>query len=468
MTTSYRSRLGTAPEEGMKSPCVASTTGDITLSGEQTIDGKAVVDGNRVLVRSQTDATENGIYDASTGAWSRSTDWNANDDVINGQIVPDANSLIQYQVSFSGTFNIDTTSVAFSGWFGDTNYFGAAGGAADVMTVILATTLTAYTDGVEMGVRAIGANTVTTPTIAPDGLAAKTIVKHGNQALLVGDIPRADYEMILRYNLANDNVELLNPSLERITTNATNIANHIADTDDAHDASAISNTPAGAIAATDVQGAINELDGDKAKLAGDSGQDFSAKNISIGSALKSWGADFKVSGISNAKVEYVNTVTKETGTAHWCYHNGTNWVYVDSVNDARRCYVLAGEKYEPYAASGVADATITWDDFHHNEGWIAPTLLNSWVNYGTPFDDVLYKKDADGSVTIKGLVRFGTLNTTVFTLPAGYRPAKTLLIDQHENNAYGQIAITNAGLVSQDTGISTLSLSLNHTFKADQ
>jgi hypothetical protein len=42
----------------------------------------------------------------------------------------------------------------------------------------------------------------------------------------------------------------------------TNLDNHINDTTDAHDASAISNVPAGSIAATDVQAAINELDTD--------------------------------------------------------------------------------------------------------------------------------------------------------------------------------------------------------------
>ena len=42
---------------------------------------------------------------------------------------------------------------------------------------------------------------------------------------------------------------------------------HINDTSDAHDASAISNVPAGTIAATTVQAAINELDSEKAALA---------------------------------------------------------------------------------------------------------------------------------------------------------------------------------------------------------
>ena len=43
---------------------------------------------------------------------------------------------------------------------------------------------------------------------------------------------------------------------------ASDLANHVGDAADAHSASAITNTPAGTIAATNVQTAINELDGD--------------------------------------------------------------------------------------------------------------------------------------------------------------------------------------------------------------
>lgn len=48
-----------------------------------------------------------------------------------------------------------------------------------------------------------------------------------------------------------------------VDTVTTGLADHLADTTDAHDASAISNIAAGGIAATDVQGAINELDTEK-------------------------------------------------------------------------------------------------------------------------------------------------------------------------------------------------------------
>jgi hypothetical protein len=62
---------------------------------------------------------------------------------------------------------------------------------------------------------------------------------------------------------AIDEVESrLDTAETNITTNASNLTNHLNDTTDAHDASAISNVPAGTISSTDVQAAINELDGD--------------------------------------------------------------------------------------------------------------------------------------------------------------------------------------------------------------
>ena len=59
-----------------KASVKVSTTGNITLSGEQTIDG-VLTSANRVLVKMQSDQTENGIYVSAAGAWSRSTDANS-------------------------------------------------------------------------------------------------------------------------------------------------------------------------------------------------------------------------------------------------------------------------------------------------------------------------------------------------------------------------------------------------------
>lgn len=51
-----------------------ATSSNITLSGLQTIDGYATLAADRVLVNGQTDATQNGIYAAASGAWTRTSD----------------------------------------------------------------------------------------------------------------------------------------------------------------------------------------------------------------------------------------------------------------------------------------------------------------------------------------------------------------------------------------------------------
>ena len=53
-----------------------ATNSDVTLSGIQTVDGIPLVTGDRVLVRSQTTASENGIWVVASGSWSRSEDAN--------------------------------------------------------------------------------------------------------------------------------------------------------------------------------------------------------------------------------------------------------------------------------------------------------------------------------------------------------------------------------------------------------
>ncbi len=107
----------------IKVPCRVATTANITLSGEQTIDGVAVVGASgstaadRVLVKNQTTASENGIYEVSTGTWRRAPDWDGIGDVVTGTRVyvtaGTANSG-EWVVTTTGEITIGTTSVAFA------------------------------------------------------------------------------------------------------------------------------------------------------------------------------------------------------------------------------------------------------------------------------------------------------------------------------------------------------------------
>jgi hypothetical protein len=61
-------------------PCDLATTANITLSGVQTIDGVTTAGAGdigtakRILVKNQTTASQNGVYDAAAGAWTRAKD----------------------------------------------------------------------------------------------------------------------------------------------------------------------------------------------------------------------------------------------------------------------------------------------------------------------------------------------------------------------------------------------------------
>ncbi len=65
-----------------KASCRAATTANITLSGTQTIDGVAVIAGERVLVKNQSSAADNGIYVAAASTWSRAADANTWDELV--------------------------------------------------------------------------------------------------------------------------------------------------------------------------------------------------------------------------------------------------------------------------------------------------------------------------------------------------------------------------------------------------
>jgi hypothetical protein len=104
----------------IKVACQAASTANLTLSGEQTVDGIALLEANedRVLCKDQTDATENGIYIVSTGAWTRAPDFNGSFDVAEGTLIPvsrgTTNADTYWKVTNTGTIDIGTTALAFS------------------------------------------------------------------------------------------------------------------------------------------------------------------------------------------------------------------------------------------------------------------------------------------------------------------------------------------------------------------
>ncbi len=116
MTTSQQSRLGDAPEEGMKAPVVTISSGQETLFGTgQSIAGVVIGDRDRVAINAQTDPTENGIYNARGGkSWERAFDMNLGEDVLSGQLMSDSNTSAVYSLTVpSGGWQPGINSLSF-------------------------------------------------------------------------------------------------------------------------------------------------------------------------------------------------------------------------------------------------------------------------------------------------------------------------------------------------------------------
>lgn len=104
-----------------------ATTANITLANTQTIDGVAVAAGNRVLVKNQTTASQNGIYDVvAGGAWTRSSDADSDPEVTAGLICfvseGTVNANQQWALATDDPIVLGTTALVF------TQFVGAAAG----------------------------------------------------------------------------------------------------------------------------------------------------------------------------------------------------------------------------------------------------------------------------------------------------------------------------------------------------
>lgn len=97
-----------------------------------------------------------------------------------------------------------------------------------------------------------------------------------------------------------------------------------------------------------------------------------------------------------------------------------------------------------------------------------PAYQNGWVEYNTTYGGASFRKDVQGFVHLRGLIKNGTLNSTMFTLPVGYRPAKHIIIAVQTNSVGNRLDIRLDGTVRMDSGGSNAWVSLsNAVFQAE-
>lgn len=173
--------------------------------------------------------------------------------------------------------------------------------------------------------------------------------------------------------------------------------------------------------------------------------------------------------------------------------NGIAWGFDASTNRITASYNGAGSSgaANPSAKVGLAavdgsaatfmrsdaappiDQTIapTWAGSHtfnvppviRGLSWTAPTLVNSWANFGGGFPTAGYYKDPTGRVFLRGLLASGSSATAVmFTLPALYRPQFEMVFASVANDAFCEIRVDTSGNVFASAGGSTIWVSLDN------
>lgn len=111
-------RYSVAEGTAVKAPCRAATTANITLGGLQTIDGVTLAENDRVLVKNQSTGSQNGIYGASSGNWTRTRDFDGAYDIVSGTRIyvtsGSVNATYEFVVSTADPITVDSTSLAFA------------------------------------------------------------------------------------------------------------------------------------------------------------------------------------------------------------------------------------------------------------------------------------------------------------------------------------------------------------------
>ena len=118
---------GLDPKASVKAATVANIA---SLSGTMTIDGVALVAGDRVLVKDQTTASQNGIYVVAAGAWTRASDANTWNNLISAYVFAEQGT-VNAEMGFICTIDtggtLGTTAIIFQQFSGAGQVLAGAG-----------------------------------------------------------------------------------------------------------------------------------------------------------------------------------------------------------------------------------------------------------------------------------------------------------------------------------------------------
>lgn len=161
----------------------ATTTANITLSGIQTVDGISMLAGDRILVKDQTVAADNGIYIVDSGSWSRATDADSTTNLTSGMycFVEEGATYADsgWVLITDGSITVGTTSLAFAQFSGAGTVLAANGITKNGVTVELTGQALAFHNLATNGfVVRTGAATIASRTISSE--SSSLTIANGN------------------------------------------------------------------------------------------------------------------------------------------------------------------------------------------------------------------------------------------------------------------------------------------------
>ncbi|MEY4304900.1 MAG: hypothetical protein RIT52_1075 [Pseudomonadota bacterium] len=162
---------GLEPKQSVRA---ASTANIATLSGPMTLDGVALVAGDRVLVKDQTTAGQNGIYVVAAGAWTRSADADVWGELISAYVFVESgttNADMGYLATVDPGGALGTTAITFVQFTGAGQILAGAGltKSGNTLDVGAGTGIAVAADTVGLTGQALALH-----TLATNGMVART------------------------------------------------------------------------------------------------------------------------------------------------------------------------------------------------------------------------------------------------------------------------------------------------------
>lgn len=191
---------GLAWKDSVRAGTTANGALGTAYANGQVIDGVTLATGDRILIKNQTTATENGIYTVNAaGAPTRATDSDTGAELLQATVFIEEGSTLSETVwvcNVNGTITIGSTALVFV-QFGAANTYSAGNGltlTGNVIDVVSAdTTLTVNADSMQVNTSVMATQAFVNALLA--GVAAKltpTTSKNSNYTAFAGDLVICD------------------------------------------------------------------------------------------------------------------------------------------------------------------------------------------------------------------------------------------------------------------------------------